>query len=469
MKMDGKMKKIILIWLLAMGYGVLVFANEVDPYALRQEALRDFDHGKSADAQNKLISAYDLFVQAEEWDMASMCLYERAIDYMNIGDLVNMAMQCDELKRLYEQYNSAIVAYNYHSVASAYYSFVDSMDLAIQHGWGAIHGLEQIDDPYSYNIIPVWSYYNMAFFYDAYLEQPLVDSVRYYLGLAREAIKQSRTHIDSIEALISVVDLEAWQEYYEQNYTIAEQMMQEVLIMIDTIANESPNTIITERGEAYKFLAMLYEEQGKWQNALEYQKKVTENNEARYDVDKRLVLQEVQTKYEVEKQQLKMDKLEAENKSRGWLVIALGLLLLLLVIGYWLLVMGRKNAEAKLYEATLEADNMRQTISELESQTNVEPLRLLVDGLIKQLVSAAKRDYTEAALKGLQGLDLRQIQLLLSHGSKLTTMDKRYILCFAAGMTVEQIADFMCLEAASVYTVRYRIRKKMGSEYPFPY
>lgn len=104
-----------------------------------------------------------------------------------------------------------------------------------------------------------------------------------------------------------------------------------------------------------------------------------------------------------------MEKLEAENKSRGWLVIALGLLLLLLVIGYWLLVMGRKNAEAKLYEAALEADNMRQTISELESQTNVEPLRLLVDGLIKQLVSAAKRDYTEAALKGLQGLDLRQI------------------------------------------------------------
>ena len=48
-------------------------------------------------------------------------------------------------------------------------------------------------------------------------------------------------------------------------------------------------------------------------------------------------------------------------------------------------------------------------------------------------------------------------------------MDKRYILCFAAGMTVEQIADFMCLEPASVYTVRYRLRKKFGSEYPFPY
>lgn len=473
-------KLVLLIWLLAIGYRLLAIGNgqlaagngllgNNDPYALRQEALRDFDRGNAAEAQKKLIQAYDLFVDAENWDMASMCLYERAIDYMNIGDLANMAMQCDELKRLYEQYNSAIVAYNYHSVASGYYSYIDSIDLALEHGRRAIVGLEQIADPRSYNIVPVWSYYNMAFFYDMYFQPPLVDSVRYYLGLAREAIKQSRTHIDSIEALISVVDLEAWQEYYEQNYTIAEQMMQEVLIMIDTIANESPNTIITERGEAYKFLAMLYEEQGKWQNALEYQKKVTENNEARYDVDKRLVLQEVQTKYEVEKQHLEMEKLAAENRSRGWLLVALGLLLLALAMGYGVVAMRKKNAEAKLYEAALEADNMRQTISALESQTDVEPLRLLLKGLVTQLEEGPQKDYTQTALKGLQSVDLGHVQALLNHGQKITTMDKRYILCFAAGMSVEEIADFMCLEAASVYTVRYRIRKKMGAEYPFPY
>lgn len=465
----------LFIWLLAMGYGVLVFANEEnapsahDPFALRQEALRDFESGKAEDAQRKLIAAYELFIETKNWDMASMCLYERAIDYMNMGDWENMLVQQNGLESLYEQHNSPMVAYNYHSVASGYYSYIDSIDLALEHGRRAIVGLEQIADPRSYNIVPVWSYYNMAFFYDMYFQPPMVDSVRHYLSRARASINGSRTRKDSLEALISVVDLEAWQEYYEKDYATAEKMMMDVLDLIDTVAVSSPNTIVTERGEAYKFLAMIYEEQGDWREALEYQQKLTENNEMRYDVDKRRVLQEVQTQYEVEKQQLKMDKLEAENKSRGWLVIALGLLLLLLVIGYWLLVMGRKNAEAKLYEAALEADNMRQTINELETQTNVEPLRLLVDGLIKQLSSGAKRDYTDAALKGMQSLDLGQIQVLLSHGTKLTTMDKRYVLCFAAGMSVEQIADFMCLEAASVYTVRYRIRKKMGSEYPFPY
>ena len=465
----------LFIWLLAMGYGVLVYANEEnapsahDPFALRQEALRDFESGKAEDAQRKLIAAYELFIETKNWDMASMCLYERAIDYMNMGDWENMLVQQNGLESLYEQHNSPMVAYNYHSVASGFYSYIDSIDLALEHGRRAIVGLEQIADPRSYNIVPVWSYYNMAFFYDMYFQPPMVDSVRHYLSRARASINGSRTRKDSLEALISVVDLEAWQEYYEKDYATAEKMMMDVLDLIDTVAVSSPNTIVTERGEAYKFLAMIYEEQGDWREALEYQQKLTENNEMRYDVDKRRVLQEVQTQYEVEKQQLKMDKLEAENKSRGWLVIALGLLLLLLVIGYWLLVMGRKNAEAKLYEAALEADNMRQTINELETQTNVEPLRLLVDGLIKQLSSGAKRDYTDAALKGMQSLDLGQIQVLLSHGTKLTTMDKRYVLCFAAGMSVEQIADFMCLEAASVYTVRYRIRKKMGSEYPFPY
>lgn len=453
-------------------FSSLACANEenmFDPYALRQEALHDFDHGKVADAQKKLIQAQDLFVEAQNWDMVSMCLYERAIDYMNVGDLENMATQKKELQYLYETKNSAIVAYNYHSVASGYYSYVDSIELAIQHGWGAIHALEQIDDPYAYNIVPVWSYYNIAFFYDMYFDPPQVDSVRYYLARSREVLKDSRTWKESIEGLISVVDLEAWQEYYEKDYFQAEQMMLEVIAMIDTVAKVSPNTVITERGEAYKFLSMIYEEQGKWQKALDYKQKLIENNDLRYDVDKRRVLQDIQTKYEVEKQTLQMEKLAAENKSNRWIMVALWLLLVAMVLCYWLLEMRRKNIEAKLYEAALEADNMRQTINTLESKTDVDPLVILVDELVEQLLNGRKREYVESAVTHLRNLDLNHIQSLLSHAKKLTTMDKRYILCFAAGMTVENIADLMSLEPASVYTVRYRLRKKFSSEYPFPY
>lgn len=195
------MKKVVaLIWLLAIGNGQLAMGNgqlaigngllgNNDPFTLRQEALRDFDLGKAADAQKKLITAYDLFVDIENWDMASMCLYERAIDYMNIGDWANMWMQCKELKSLNEQYPSTMVAYNYHSVTSGYYSYMeDSIHLAIEHGWSAIDALEQIDNPAAYNIVPVWSYYNMAFFYDVYFHPSMVDSVRHYLVRARASI-----------------------------------------------------------------------------------------------------------------------------------------------------------------------------------------------------------------------------------------------------------------------------------------
>lgn len=451
--------------------------------SLRRDALRDIDDGHTLDAQNKLIMACEIYKKAEEWDKMSLCLYERAIDYMNIQDLINMWKQTELLRELSVGHPSAITQYNYHSVASGYYSNLDSIELAILHGWCAIRALEQIDDPNAYNIVPVWSYYNMAFFYDMYFNPPQVDSVRYYLAKSREVLKDSRTRKDSIEGLISVVDLEAWQEYYEKDYTNAERMMLEVIEMIDTVAKVSPNTVITERGEAYKFLVMIYEEQGRWKDALRYQKLVIENNNIRYDLDKRFTLQKVQTQYEVdkhkmeihnqqlaiEKNNLELERLNQKNRANQWLLIALSSWLIIVCVVVLVLYLRKKNIESRLYEAALEADNMRHTIIDLKKKTNIEPIQLMVDELIGQLQSISKRDYVERAIVELRNLDLAHIQVLLDHGDKITTMDRRYILCFAANMSVEDIADLMSLEPASVYTVWYRIRKKFSSQYPFPY
>ena len=323
----------------------------------------------------------------------------------------------------------------------------------------------------------------MAFFYDMYFDLPQVDSIRYYLAKSREVLKDSRTRKDSIEGLISVVDLEAWQEYYEMDYANAEKMMLEVIEMIDTVAKVSPNTVITERGEAYKFLAMIYEEQGRWKDALRYQKLVIENNNIRYDIDKRFALQKVQTQYEVEKHkieihnkqlvieknQLELERLNQKNRANQWLLIALLSWLIIVCAFLLVLYLRKKNIESRLYEAALEADNMRHTIIDLKKKTNIEPIQLMVDELIGQLQSISKRDYVARAIVELRNLDLAHIQVLLDRGDKITTMDRRYILCFAANMSVEDIADLMSLEPASVYTVRYRIRKKFSSQYPFPY
>lgn len=49
----------------------------------------------------------------------------------------------------------------------------------------------------------------------------------------------------------------------------------------------------------------------------------------------------------------------------------------------------------------------------------------------------------------------------------LTIVDKKYIVCFVADIPVRDIATMFNMEAASVYTARYRIRKKFGAEIPF--
>lgn len=447
-----------------------IFNYAQDAYALRRDALEDLKHGHGAAAQEKLIVAHDLFLVAKNWDMASMCLYERAIEYMNIGDLANMRLQLLSLNELAENHKSILVSYNYHSVASGYYSHVeDSVDMAIHHGKLAIHSLEQIIDYQKYSIVPAWSYYNIALFYDMLIQPPLTDSVHRYLSLTREVIAKTARGMDSIETLISVIDLEAWQEYYVKDYQHAELMMKQVLELIDSVALTSPNTVITERGEAYKFLAMIYQDQGRWMDAFRCLELMLDNNELRYDQDKRMALQEVQTRYEVEKQQLVLDRLQAINRSRGWLLLAMLLILLLLVMSYVLLALRKMNVESQLYEVALEADNMRQELRTLESKTNVDPLMILVDELVDQLQSGRKLPYAPSAIARLRSLDLVHIQTLLNFGNKITTMDKRYILFFAAGMSAEQIADFLSLEPATVYTVRYRIRKKFPVDIPFPY
>lgn len=49
--------------------------------------------------------------------------------------------------------------------------------------------------------------------------------------------------------------------------------------------------------------------------------------------------------------------------------------------------------------------------------------------------------------------------------SQLTRTDKLYLLLFVSGLTVEDIATIQSIEVYSVYTAKYRIRKKLGDEF----
>jgi DNA-binding CsgD family transcriptional regulator len=51
----------------------------------------------------------------------------------------------------------------------------------------------------------------------------------------------------------------------------------------------------------------------------------------------------------------------------------------------------------------------------------------------------------------------------------LSSIEKKYLALFMEGKTTEKIAEIMHVEPATVYTMKYRIKKKYPADYPFPF
>ena len=456
--------------------------------AQRNYGIDAFKQGYSTAAQDSLIAAYDTFMRLKRYDYASLCLYERAIEYMNIGAFDQMEVLMRQMEALTQMPNQqagaeALVLFNYYSVASAYYAQLDSGDLAIRYGEQSIRAMEQLPNPEQWRIIPPWNYYNQALYYDFYTSPRQTDSIEAYLMRAEHAATLLSHPEDRQEVSISIQDMWAWLHYYRKQYRAAEQTMREVLTMIDSVAEYHPNTVVTERGEAYAFMVMLCTDQGRYREALYWQERLIENNAVRYDIDKTASLQEIETRYEVEKKTLEMERLQESNLAFRRLLYLLLSLLLCAILLIVVLYLRKKNTEAKLYEAALEADNIRSTMDAALASASLEKgewnrenkpdsitaMQLLADNLIKQLQQLpASCAYKVHSIDRLQQLDLEHILQLCAQGSRLTNMDKRYILCFAAEMSVEDVANLFHIEPASVYTVRYRLRKKFPAAI-FPY
>ena len=344
------------------------------------------------------------------------------------------------------------------------------MASAISLGHKAIEALEQIAHPELYQIVPVWNYYNMAYMIDAQYGASASDSIEQYLQRAEQAIDPNGDWVDIEEANISILDMRAWLRYYRHDFAGAERLMQEVLVKVDSVAMDSPNTVITERGEAYRFLAMLYAEQGRWQEALTYQQRLNENDLERYDIEKNTALQEIETRYEVERQRLEMERLEAKNETFRWLLAVCILLIICAILIISVVMLRKRHTEDQLYEAALEQENVRSVLSEMIDRMDLNPLHLIQEDLLttfKQLPE--DMPCRQEGIEAIEKADLVRLEQLYKQAPTLTAMDKRYLMCFAAGLSVEQVSALLRVAPASVYTVRYRIRKKFPSAESLPY
>ncbi len=467
---------------------------------------------------HKAIELYRSLPGQEE--IISDCYYLLAVDYVAMCDVVGSQAISKAALQLYKQYpNNTFIAYNYYSILSAYYQHkIDSKpdfsiterDSAELLSKKAAFYQEKLSAEIQskYNINPVWTYYNIALLYDLYWNPPLQDSIKVYLEKA-ETVNKNR-YPDSNDTMfkeckISIDDLWAWQLYYQGKYKEAEEKMLYVLKLIDEVAQEAPNVITSEREEAYIFLEMLMEESGQLAKALEYQKKVTEASHIRFNTEKNTALHDLRIQYEVEHKKQRIAALEMENKQTHKILIGMTIIIIISIIAVSLLLISlhlhRKNTKMKLYETAMLADNSREELlihkQEMETlrkeyehlqqlaeqnQANADQYAKDLEAIHKQLTELPSQKIAnklndelgvlgqdaDAFSSKLQQLPFEKIEIMFADAlEKLSTMDKKYILCFMVGMEVPTISLLFNVTAASVYTVRYRIKKKYPKDYEF--
>lgn len=376
-----------------------------------------------------------------EYALEACALYEMSTNYLDQRDTLGMRRLLDRMERLSKEHpENTGAGYSYYSVLGTYYASLyeqdgsdatrDAMFKALRE---AIRYQERMTqrDYQQQAIVPAWNYYNVAVCYDLYCDPSVRDSIDKYLVLADKANRET-LYLQPFEHQqidVSIRDLRAWLLYYDGRVEEAIAEMNEVLALIDSVEASSPNTVITERGEAYGFFVEVYSSMGDYEKALEYERLKAENDAVRFSAQRNAAVREVEAKYDVAKVETRLAKV------RGWAasLAILSLLLLSMVLYYRLLI---RSKEESRYTAAVEA--LVETDSDIRALTEtVSP-------------EAAKKVFSSAQIP-------------------LSAVERKYILLFMSGNSTEKIAEAMNVEPASVYTMKYRIKKKFREGFPLPF
>ena len=362
-------------------------------------------------------------------------------NYLNQWDTTGLKNVLDQMEALWLA-NPAKpgVGYSYYSVLETFYAVKyqdeprgEDRDSMESNASRAIALLEQMtpDQWQEYRINPVWNYYNRAVEFDLMYDEPQTDSIEYYLDKARIA-NETTAHLDQNKRWqgdISIKDMQAWLYYYDGQYARAEKEMREVLALVDSVEAVAPNEVLTEKGEAFAFFVELCSNTGRPQEALRYQQLKNENDLERLSAERNAAVRKVEAQYNFARAEAKVARL------RTGLILAGGLVLLL-ALSTIVLLLWRRNRLQMQYSAAVEA--LVETDEEVRSITE----RISVDRANKLFAAAEK---------------------------PLSAVERKYILLFLSGRTTEEIAAAMHVEPSSVYTMKYRIKKKFSDSFPLPF
>lgn len=453
-------------------------------------------------------------------DEISLVYYMIASDYLQTSDEQGLQKVVEKLRELGDETDSPPVLYHYYSIQAVYYCILlkngstqqGLRDSSLLYFKKSIALTEEHKDSTNKYLVFAWNYYNVADLYNTYFFPSQTDSTEKYLGKMQIAKKEyeefcKKNKINGIAAItnmeVSIWNLKAWIHYHRKEYAQAEVSMLHSLSLL--AEPQTDYRLLTDYKETYAFLAMYYEERQHPLLALKYLKLLNETEKMLYDINKTEAIDKLAVQYETEQKEFIIHTLKYENQlmmKNQIITIGLTVFLILSLILSWILFQYKKrHLNQKVYEALLNADMQKeqseynkekiqlleaeqahlmtlakesdekakqyeQRLEEIKQKLNHKPEQIIVEK-IKNLVNESILDKKVKItyLEKLDALDLSYFENLeINAKEKLSAMDLRYMYCFAIDMSVPDISLLFNVEPASVHTVRYRIRKKVGRD-----
>ena len=464
--------------------------DEVCTISLNLLGNRDISEGNVARGQEYLYQAITYFDKMGKYVKSAEMLYTIADCFFNIKDTEGMSRVLRQMEDYFKKDNSKQSQHQYNVIKSRYfelilekkkketgktdYGLVDSIMLYIRRN---IDLVENHLDELTIYYLHGYDYYFMARALDNYYPEQS-DSIFSYSFKAIEMLEQElrgwRDEECVTELLLFITiplakafaNAGMWQDAYQM-------MTEKTLPLLNELKGK--RSIADARHAAYLFMAGYHEKFNNPAQALAFQKLLRESEAERYESEKIQAINDMSIKYETEKKELNIQTLAKEKKTDRRIFVGLTIALSAISVLIFLSSrLKRKNIEQRLYETALLAElhqNELEKIKNAQLQSDKQQLEhYRVQNTIESIVqmvsdSMIENDVKKTYLERLSKLDPQLLESVYQNANmKITGMDMKYIICFAADMEGKDISLIFNVEPASVHTVRYRIRKKCVKE-----
>jgi hypothetical protein len=451
----------------------------------------EFKRGDVAQAHEYLYQAIAHFDEGEEYTMSSQMLYIIAASFSEIKDTDGMQRVLQQMEEYLKKDTSKQSLYQYNVIKHSYFDLllekekkerktvdnqlVDSIKIYVRNN---INLVENHLDELSISWMHGYAYYYLAKAFDDYYPEQ-TDTIFLYLDKAiemmyRETFSMMNESNAAMEFRIYIYTVRSNALLREGKIQEAYNAMSKALALIDELTNYK--NLSELRFKAYQFMANHYESINRPAEALKFQKLLRESEAQRYETEKIQALNEMSIRYETEKKEIQIQTLIRENiNARRILWLIAGLSLTMLSTSLLIILFGRlkrKNVEQQLYETALLAElrlNELEKIQKLQQQLEQNPVKNTIEQITWMIESSIiEKDTKKEYLERLSKIDAKLLENAYHKSEvKITGMDMKYIVCFAANIDTKDISLLFNIEPKSVNTVRYRIKKKFAKDEAF--